>query len=202
MTIEHDEVTGLPEISTEDQLTLLALARGAIANHLSGCDTTLPADLPAILDRPAGVFCTLYLGDSLRGCVGYIFPNKPVPNAVIEMAVAAATQDPRFPPLLQHDLSRTTIKLSILSPLFKITPEQVEVGRHGLLLEYKHIRAILLPEVAGAHNWTVDEYLSHLCQKAGLPSSLLPHARLFAFTAMTFSDPDRRSVRTHKSDLE
>jgi AmmeMemoRadiSam system protein A len=196
------EEPGPPDLSVSDQVTLLSLARGAIASHLSGCDPTAPSRLPSSLLVASGVFCTLYQESRLRGCIGYLAADKPLAAAVSEIAISAATLDPRFTPLQFDQLARITIKLSVLSPIFRISPEQIIIGRHGLLIEFQQYRGILLPEVAAAQRWSVNEFLSHLSQKARMPPAFLPQARLSGFTALTFSEPDLTSIRSDQPQLD
>lgn len=173
----------------DHQRTLLALARQAIATALT--DNRL-LDLPAVdeaLQGEYGAFVTLTLGGQLRGCIGYPEPVFPLHETIARGAVSAALQDPRFPPVTPQELLGLHIEISVLSPLVPITPEQVEVGVHGLVIEQGRARGLLLPQVPVEWGWNREEYLWHLCRKANLPIDAWRNgATLYAFTAHVFSE--------------
>lgn len=145
----------------------------------------------AKFDQWCGVFVTLKKHGELRGCIGLIKGVEPLRQALPEMAVAAATHDPRFPPVKLAELKDIDIEISVLSPMEKVTsPDEIVVGRDGLLLQRGGHSGLLLPQVPVEWNWTLDEYLHNLCMKAGLPpgSHLLPDARLMKFSAEVFGE--------------
>jgi AmmeMemoRadiSam system protein A len=121
-----------------------------------------------VLNLKAGVFVTLWIRGVLRGCIGHINPDKPLYTVVQEMAIAAATADPRFPPLRQEEICEITIKISILSPLEPISEEEIVLGKHGLLIDDGHNRGILLPEVPIERSWSKQQFLEALCRKADM----------------------------------
>ncbi len=185
---------GLPAaaVSTEEQTALLQLAREAIACHFAGTRLQLP---PACgtLAEPRGAFVTLSRrGDGeLRGCIGSMLSDDPLLKTVSRMAVAAATQDPRFPPLRAEELEQVAIEISVLGPMEPIRPDQVEVGRHGLLVSDGRRRGVLLPQVPVEHGWDRETFLAHTCWKAGLPEDAWrrPEVELLGFTASVFAEP-------------
>ncbi len=140
--------------------------------------------------EPRGVFTTLYLGDQLRGCVGYALPIRPLYLAVAETARAAAFEDSRFWPVTTEEASELRISLSVLSRLFPISPGQVEVGRHGLLISDGARRGLLLPQVPLEHGWDRETFLDQTCRKAGLPLDTWRRSGvdIQAFTADVFGD--------------
>ncbi|MGH9567208.1 MAG: AmmeMemoRadiSam system protein A, partial [Candidatus Angelobacter sp.] len=141
------------------------------------------------LKEKRGAFCTLYLDGQFRGCVGYIFPLTPLPQTVAETARGAAFEDPRFRAVTTSESSRLKVFLSILSVLRPIAPEQVEVGRHGLLVSRAGKRGVLLPQVAVEHGWERTTFLEQTCVKAGLPpEAWKTGATLESFTAEVFGD--------------
>lgn len=141
--------------------------------------------------QPAGAFVTLFKGDQLRGCIGHTQADVPLYHLIQEMAISAATIDPRFPPVTEDELNELHVEISVLSPLFPITIEQVEIGTHGLLLEYGGMRGLLLPRVPVEHGWDKDTFLAHLCLKAGLPNTIWDkNPKLSAFTACEFGERD------------
>jgi AmmeMemoRadiSam system protein A len=94
----------------------------------------------------------------------------PLWEAVRENAIAAAFRDPRFPPLGPEELDQVLIEISALTPLRTARPEDVEVGRDGVLVEHGASRGLLLPQVATEYGWSREEFLDHTCRKAGLPA--------------------------------
>ena len=125
----------------------------------------------------------------LRGCIGHLVGGKPIYLTVAEMARAAAFEDPRFPALKLAEFDMLDIEISILSPLMPCPDsEQVEVGRHGLLIRKGGNSGLLLPQVATEWNWDRKTFLEQTCRKAGLPSTAWrePDSRLFWFEAEVF----------------
>lgn len=199
------------EFSREQRRALLAIAHQAI---LSQVERQPFADAPPLqpgLSEPRGVFTTLYLkcdkkgdpqgdvtGDpdrdvhrELRGCVGYAVPIAPLYRAVAETARAAAFQDSRFLPVTREEAFKLEVSLSVLSLLFQIHPETVEVGRHGLIVSRGTLRGLLLPQVPLEHGWDRETFLEQTCRKAGLPlDAWRKAATIEAFTAEVFSDFD------------
>jgi uncharacterized protein len=178
-------------LSEIDQRTLLRMAREAIAEAIQ--HHRLPEILePAeALRQPCGAFVTLRKGKRLRGCIGYIEAVKPLYSTVRECAVAAALNDPRFPPLTFPELPALNLEISVLSPLVEIAPEGVEVGKHGLMISLGNSRGLLLPQVAVERKWNRDRFLQETCLKAGLPPDAWQHgAKIRAFTAQLFEEPD------------
>ena len=184
-----------PEFSLEQRRTLLRIAHQSILSALERQPFPAAPPLPASLSEPRGVFTTLYLpGDlhrQLRGCVGYVSPLAPLYRAVAETARAAAFEDSRFLPVTREEGFRLEISLSVLSRLFPIHPEAVEVGRHGLVISDGNHRGLLLPQVPVEHAWDRESFLEQTCRKAGLPLDAWRNAvTLEAFTAEVFGDAD------------
>jgi len=143
----------------------------------------------AHLAQPRGVFTTLYLGGHLRGCVGYVFPVESLYRGVIETARAAASEDTRFRPVTRQEAPHLKVSLSVLSTLSPIEPEQVEIGRHGLVVSLAGHRGLLLPQVPVEHEWDRMIFLAQTCRKAGLPEDAWKRgATLEAFTAEVFGE--------------
>jgi AmmeMemoRadiSam system protein A len=180
----------LQEYSAEERSLLLKLAHDAIASSLIKSEISLESPTPHLAE-PRGVFTTIYYGGELRGCVGHVLATSPVYRAVAETARAAAFQDPRFNPVTTHELSELAVSLSVLSPLQPIRPEDVEIGKHGLLITASGRRGLLLPQVPEEHGWNRAQFLERTCRKAGLPTSAWKDgATIEAFTAEVFGDPE------------
>lgn len=176
-------------IPADEQARLLEQARVAIATHL-GAPARLPARAPA--PRRAGAFVTLHLGGRLRGCIGHVEPDRRLDDVVRSCAVAAATEDPRFPPLTPEELPRVSLEISVLGPLEPVQRlEQVVVGRHGLVVEQGRRRGLLLPQVATDWGWDPRTFVQQTCRKAGLPADAWPGggATLYRFEADVFGEP-------------
>ena len=183
-----------PEFSLEERRTLLRIAHAAIRSALDrpNLDHRPFSEVPPPgLSEPRGVFTTLYLGGQLRGCVGYAMPVAPLCRAVAETACAAAFDDSRFVPVTKEEAPALQIALSVLSRLFAIRPEYVEVGRHGLVISRGARRGLLLPQVPVENGWDRDTFLQQTCRKAGLPlDAWQTGATVEAFTAEVFADGD------------
>ncbi len=178
------------EFNREERRTLLQIAHRAILSELAG-QTWQEVQVPAKLRESRGVFTTLYLRGELRGCVGYAMPVAPLYRAVDETARAAAFEDSRFLPVTRAEAPFLQISLSVLSLLFPIQAEQVEVGRHGLVVSLGFSRGLLLPQVPTEYDWDRKTFLEQTCRKAGLPSDAWRRgAKLDAFTAEVFGDGD------------
>jgi AmmeMemoRadiSam system protein A len=186
------------EFSAEQRTILLGIAHGAILAEVEGRSASgLSPDIApslAELSEPRGVFTTLYLEGNLRGCVGYAMPVAPLYRAVAETARAAAFEDSRFSPVTKEEVRRLGISLSVLSRLAPIRPQDVEVGRHGLVISAGGRRGLLLPQVPAEHGWDRETFLEQTCRKAGLPSDAWQrNATIEAFTAEVFSDSGVRN---------
>ena len=174
------------DISAADQEVLFRVARESLEAHLKGEKAALPQATSQTLSQPSGVFVTLHRGGRLRGCIGYLEAMKPWLAAVQEMAVAAAFQDPRFPPLRQDELADLDVEISVLSPMCQIKHiEEIQVGRDGIYLERDPCRGLLLPQVATEYGWDRTTFLKQTCVKAGLPPDAWedPATRIFIFSA-------------------
>jgi AmmeMemoRadiSam system protein A len=158
-------------LSPADRAALLGIARRAILRHLGVAgDVALPTAGP--LAEPRGAFVTLHVDDALRGCIGTFRPEGSLAATVARMAVSAATEDPRFPPLRTDEVGGLRIAVSaLLAPHRLEDRSALEVGRHGLLVRRGWHRGALLPRVAVEHGWDAEAFLKHACLKAGLPAS-------------------------------
>ncbi|SRR6266496_136093 len=168
-TSPQSEIQGAPqEFSQEERSLLLKLAHQAIASALGRDDVPLDPPSPHLAE-PRGAFTTLYWQGSLRGCVGYVEAVASLYRTVIETARAAAFDDTRFWPVTPSELPDLRVSLSILSKPAPILPDQVEIGRHGLIVSRDGNRGLLLPQVPLEHGWDRVTFLEQTCRKAGLP---------------------------------
>jgi AmmeMemoRadiSam system protein A len=170
--------------------TLLEVARRAVVLAVESGE--ILEDLPQdeALQRTAGVFVTLHRHGRLRGCVGQLASNEPLVSVVAYCGMAAALDDPRFTPLTTAELEGLAIEISVLSPLVEISAEQIEPGKHGLMVSQGTRRGVLLPQVATEFGWTSVRFLEETCVKAQLERDAWKQegTRVHAFTAEVFSE--------------
>jgi len=179
------------QLNEADQQELIRLARQALEESVRHHRLSKTQEPQGMLCDQGGAFVTLHKAGRLRGCIGYIEAARPLYQTVRECALAAALHDPRFSPVTPDELDSLRLEISVLSPLTEIRPEQVEVGRHGLLISRGFQRGLLLPQVAVEWKWDRERFLAETCLKAGLPRDAWKQgATLQAFTAQVFSEPD------------
>ena len=179
-----------PSCSYEERRALLARARQAISETVSS--RSLP-DLPPLVGRlgkPGGAFVTLRCEGRLRGCIGRIDAAYPLAETVVQCAITAALQDPRFQPLRAEEMNSLEIEISVVSELQPARAEEIEVGIHGIVVSRDDNRGLLLPQVALEHNWSPTEFLEAACRKANLQANAWrdPETKLLVFTAEVFSE--------------
>jgi AmmeMemoRadiSam system protein A len=187
-SVRAAETNPQAEYGRDERKLLLETAHEAILSALEEREISLFTPSPH-LSEPRGAFTTLYCQGKLRGCVGYPTALLPLFRTVIETARAAAFDDPRFIPLTLAETRDLGVSLSVLSPLKPISPEEVEVGQHGLLISEGPRRGLLLPQVPVEHGWDRITFLEQACRKAGLSlNAWQTGAAIEAFTAEVFGD--------------
>jgi uncharacterized protein len=177
-------------LSIAEKNQLLKIARDSIINYVCKAATlSVEASAENLLAKQ-GCFVTIKHQGKLRGCVGQFTSDKPLCQLIQEMAIAAATRDPRFYPMENEDLQNFDLEISVLSTLQLITSiEDIEIGAHGLYIEKNFFRGVLLPQVAIEHRWDRDTFLAQTCLKAGLDKDAWKEdAEIFIFTAQVFGD--------------
>ncbi|MBI5483618.1 MAG: AmmeMemoRadiSam system protein A [Deltaproteobacteria bacterium] len=181
----------MSELLTEnEQKELLKIARDTVTTYVtSGTIPAVLADSPG-LNLQSGCFVTIKQKGQLRGCIGNFVSDKPLYLLVQEMAVSAATRDPRFYPMKAHDLGDFELDISVLSPLWKAASvEEIQVGTHGIYIIKGSYRGVLLPQVATEYGWNRDEFLRHTCVKAGLPENAWQgECDIYLFSAQVFGE--------------
>lgn len=189
------------ELSIDEGVFLVRLARKAVESYLrEGEVVKPPPDTPTKLLLKGMSFVTirkLVSGNyELRGCIGYLQPIEPLVNNVVNAAIAAAVEDPRFIPMSEEELSSVIFEVSVLSPPKALISKgwdlvhEVEVGVDGLVVEYGINKGLLLPEVPIEYCWDGETFLSETCLKAGLPPDcwLHPAVKIWKFTAAVFKE--------------
>ena len=169
---------------------MLALARAAIVGALEDKPLNRTASEPPSFSLSQGVFVTLEVYGKLRGCIGVIEPREPLRESIVHCAQSAAFHDPRFPSLRAEELSGLAIEISVLSELFPIALQQIQIGKHGLVVAAENHRGLLLPQVATEHKLSREEFLEEACHKARLPRDAwrAPHTKIYAFTCEIFRE--------------
>ncbi len=194
------------KLTLDEGRFLVKLARKAVEEYLSSAVIIKPPpETPKRLWEKRGVFVTIErivvdpvsrkASRLLRGCIGYPEPIMPLVEADIKAAIAAATQDPRFPPLSLRELKEVIFEVSVLTPPQKVEYkdplellDKIQVGRDGLIIESGYARGLLLPQVPVEYNWNVEEFLNHACVKAGLREDAWREGRVtvYKFQAQIF----------------
>jgi len=178
-------------LSVDQKRRLMEVARQALHAAVAGEPApNLSTNDPELL-KPRGAFVTLKKAGQLRGCIGYIEPRVPLIEAVADNARSAALHDPRFPPVTPEELPDISIEISALTPLEPVTDvEEIEVGRHGLVISRGPYRGLLLPQVPVEWGWDREEFLQQTCRKAGLPPEAWREhgTELLRFEAEVFSE--------------
>jgi uncharacterized protein (TIGR00296 family) len=185
-------------ISLIEGAELVRLARTVVEKYLQE-STIIKSERDT--QEKTGVFVTLnYVTTTkkeyLRGCIGFPLPEKPLYQGVVEAAIAAATEDPRFPPLDIQELDNILFEISVLTPPERITVspadygKEIEIGRDGLILQWRFGSGLLLPQVPVELKWDVEQYLANICYKAGAPPDvwLDPSSKLYKFQATVFKE--------------
>ena len=171
---------------------LLEIARQSIQSYLKTAQKPQLLEKDPALSGKCGAFVTLHQNSELRGCIGSLVSNQPLYQTISEMAVEAATGDPRFAALEPEELKNIQIEISVLSPLEKISdPAKIKLGLHGVLVRQGFRSGVFLPQVATETGWSKDEFLSNLCaHKAGLNPEAWKQksCEVYIFTAEVFSE--------------
>ncbi|MCE5326809.1 MAG: AmmeMemoRadiSam system protein A [Planctomycetaceae bacterium] len=181
-------------IEEHERKALLALARRAVEAAVRGNGPIKPSTDEGILAQTRGCFVTLKNGPHLRGCIGTFQPRAPLGRMICEMALAAATQDPRFydDPITPSELDQLSVEVSVLSPL-ELTddPAALTVGVHGIYIIRGGYAGCFLPEVATDMGWSAREFLDNCCMhKAGLPAGAWRDGgtQVYLFTSEKFQE--------------
>ena len=172
------------------QKFLLELARRAVEDYLRTGEKPIPGVEDKALHEKRGAFVTLKVNNELRGCIGYPLPYKPLYQTIIDVAIAAATEDYRFESIRLDELADVKFEISVLSfPERVKDAKTLEVGKHGIIVSKGFHKGLLLPQVPLEHNWDLETYLRHGCLKAGLnENEWKKGVEIEAFTAQVFSE--------------
>lgn len=189
----------MDELSLDAGRELILLARKSIEEYLKNGRLYKPKSLKFVPDEERGVFVSLYEYPSheLRGCIGFPMPIYKLSEGTVRAAIAAATEDPRFPPVKLEELKGIVVEVSVLTVPEKVTfsspkelPSKILIGRDGLMIKSAYGQGLLLPQVPVEYGWDAEEFLCHLCLKAGLSATywLSGKFELYKFTAEVFAE--------------
>jgi uncharacterized protein len=193
-SLHSQPVSQQNEFTPEERDILLKLAHQSILSEFEHSEISLDSPSPH-LAQPRGVFTTIHLHGALHGCVGFVLPVASLYRNVAETARTAAFEDTRFPPITREEAANLDVSLSVLSPLWRIAAEEIEIGHHGLVISKSGRRGLLLPQVPVEQEWDRITFLEQTCRKAGLPSDAWKNgATIESFTAEIFSDQDAPTV--------
>ena len=164
------------QLSDSDGVFLVKTARMAVTEFLSnGNRLKLESEYKEKFSFNSGVFVTLNNPDGLRGCIGFPMPDKKLSHGIIDAAISAATEDPRFSPVKTNELNDIVFEVTVLTPPAEIVVtdpteylRKIKVGRDGLIIKHSFSSGLLLPQVPIEYDWSVEEFLQHICEKAGL----------------------------------
>jgi len=171
-------------LTDEEKKELIALARDAIREYVTKNQIIDKEIKNPKFKTDGAVFVTIKEKGQLRGCIGHIQPYMPLYKSVIENAISAATEDPRFMPITKDELKDLDIEITILSPLLPVrNVNNIIIGKHGLVIRKYNHSGILLPQVPVEFGWDRETFLKQICYKAGLPSDSWKDAELYYFTA-------------------
>ena len=184
---------GLTPLTVDEGALLLNLARMAVLSRLAGLPAPEPTAIATRLREAQGAFVTVLLHERLRGCIGMVQPREPIWRVVLQCALAAGFEDPRFPPLEPSEEPGLGFEVSVLStPRAVRDPSEIRIGRDGLIVTLGSRQGLLLAQVAVEHGWDVTEFLRQTCRKAGLEDEAWTRgARIEAFACQVFSERPR-----------
>lgn len=182
----------MAELNRQEQKELLSLARSTIKKYLASTSRDYPPNTNPAFNEKRGVFVTLHRNGELRGCIGYPLPHKLLWEAVVDNAIAASTEDPRFPSVTASELPELDIEISVLTVPQKVANhEQVKVGRDGIIISKGFRRGLLLPQVPVEQGWDLEQYISYGCLKAGLArDEWKKNVQIETFQALVFGEKE------------
>ncbi|HIH40246.1 MAG TPA: TIGR00296 family protein [Halobacteria archaeon] len=197
-------------ISLKDGKIAVRLARDAIEKYIKDGIIIEPIKKPPF-DKKMGVFVTINKNGDLRGCIGYPYPIKELGDAIVDSAISAATQDPRFPPVRADELDQINLEVTILSEPQRLNvkdrkdlPKMIKIGQDGLIVKKGFYQGLLLPQVPIEWEWDPEEFLCQTCFKAGLPPDcwLDKDTEIYKFEGQIFEEEGDDVVeKKFKEDL-
>lgn len=187
------------QLLTDDEGAMAVRSARAAIEHAVAKKPGSPHDLNPVFGEKRGVFVTLTKNGNLRGCIGFPYPVMPLGEAIVHAAGAAALEDPRFPPVAKEELASISLEVTILTvpELLKgdpaKRPQQIVIGKHGLIARGMGTSGLLLPQVATEYGWDAKTFLDHTCMKAGLSGQCWTskNVEILTFEGQIFSEHPR-----------
>lgn len=202
----------IKEFSNEDGKKLVTMARKAVVEYLKNNSKIIDSEFKSEFNFKSGVFVTINKQNSLRGCIGYPIPVKKLSDGLVDAAISAATQDPRFSPVKINELDQIVFEVTVLTPPEEIKTDDpkdylsiITVGRDGLIVENAYSSGLLLPQVPIEYGWNTEEFLEYTCEKAGLDKNSWKDktTKISKFEGIIFKEesPNGKIVRESTSDF-
>ena len=202
----------IKEFSNEDGKKLVTMARKAVVEYLKNNSKIIDSEFKSEFNFKSGVFVTINKQNSLRGCIGYPIPVKKLSDGLVDAAISAATQDPRFSPVKINELDQIVFEVTVLTPPEEIKTDDpkdylsiITVGRDGLIVENAYSSGLLLPQVPIEYGWNTEEFLEYTCKKAGLDKNSWKDktTKISKFEGIIFKEesPNGKIVRESTSDF-
>ena len=194
-------------LSDNDGKILVRTARYVVTEYLkTRKKIVLQEEFKSRFSYNSGVFVTLNKASDLRGCIGFPTPEKKLYQSLVDAAIASATADPRFPPIKYEELKDISFEVTVLTPPIEVKventfdyPSKIKVGRDGLIVKWEFGSGLLLPQVPIEWGWNEEEFLNHVCEKAGAPHDCWKRkeTKILSFEGIVFkeSSPNGNVVR-------
>jgi len=179
------------DLSHEERQRLLEIARTTLVEYITNGNKPEFEVSSAKLKENGAAFVTLKIGGRLRGCVGHVVAREPLYQCVRDMAIAASTQDARFPPVTADELKRISIEITVLTPMQRVKDiSEIKVGRDGLMMRRGFNSGLLLPQVPVEYGWDRETFLRQTCLKAGLPKDAWKDeaTEIYRFQGLVFGE--------------
>lgn len=184
-------------LSLQDGIIIVNLARQTVEDFFEKGKFELKKVENKVLQQKSRVFASIHIYPEhlLRGCIGFVSPS-PLYEIVQQSAYAAAFSDPRFQPLTKDEMEKVVFEISVLTELEELECEpaeyenNIEIGKDGLMIQYKSQSGLLLPQVPVEQNWTAEKFLDQICFKAGITPDYLQDksTKLWKFHAQIFAE--------------
>ncbi|MDH5415680.1 MAG: TIGR00296 family protein [Nitrosopumilus sp.] len=200
------------QISNDDGKKLVKMARKAVERYLENNSKINDLEFNSKFDYKSGVFVTINKRNALRGCIGYPIPVKKLADGLVDAAISAATQDPRFTPVDVEELDQIIFEVTVLTPPIELIADHpneylsmIKVGRDGLIVENAYTSGLLLPQVPTEYGWNVKEFLEFACEKAGLDKDTWKDktTKVSRFEGVIFKEesPNGKIIRESSNDF-
>lgn len=179
-------------LSKEQKGKLLKLARTTMEKYINQGIIPKFEDKDPVFMEHFGAFVTIHKKGSLRGCIGIIEGRQPLFETIIEMAIEASRNDPRFDPVMPDEIKDIDVEISVLTPKRRVNSiDEIELGKHGVIVKRGFAGGVYLPQVATETGWTKEQFMASLCSgKAGLSADAYkdPKTEIYVFEAEVFGE--------------